>query len=238
MKNEVNGDDATKSVESLSYSPEVNEVPVDIPSDSIERANLEAGQSELVDKVNHDEISGRISERDLDQSGKGDPMDLDAGETKSEGKDAISGAAQYYSNDNNNDKHVESTEPVTPQTVEGALRTALPSGKRVTRSQNIVHGSSMTPKTADRPRLAPVRKAANGLTKPKTPPKSEDPNQIILTTITHPAALEAKILEVDGRIQNSGKYNAWKAIRCNRDNQDMGSLWEMREEYYVHRLSR
>ena len=48
-----------------------------------------------------------------------------------------------------------------------------------------------------------------------------------------PQALEKKILQVDGRIENPPNGNAWKVIRCKRDNQDMGSLWEMREEFYV-----
>ena len=53
-------------------------------------------------------------------------------------------------------------------------------------------------------------------------------------TITYPQALENKILELDGRFTDYSAGNAWKAIRCKRDNQDMGSLWEMREEFYVH----
>ena len=47
-------------------------------------------------------------------------------------------------------------------------------------------------------------------------------------------ALENKIIEVDGRVTNPPNGNAWKCIRCLRNNQDRGSLWEMREEYFVY----
>ena len=56
-------------------------------------------------------------------------------------------------------------------------------------------------------------------------------------TVAFPQVLEARIIEIDGRFTGVRVNNAWKVIRCKRDNQDMGSLWEMREEYYVRRLA-
>ena len=47
-----------------------------------------------------------------------------------------------------------------------------------------------------------------------------------------PQALSTKILEVDGRVKNPPNGNAWKDFRCKRDNQDMGSLFEIRQDYY------
>lgn len=56
---------------------------------------------------------------------------------------------------------------------------------------------------------------------------------VILCTIENVRALEHKILEVDGRVTKPSNRNAWKMIRCQRDNQDMGSLFEVREAYYL-----
>ena len=53
-----------------------------------------------------------------------------------------------------------------------------------------------------------------------------------------PQALERTIIQIDGRIESPPNGNAWKAIRCKRDNQDMGSLWEMREQFYVRQSAK
>lgn len=53
-----------------------------------------------------------------------------------------------------------------------------------------------------------------------------------------PQALETRIIQIDGRIASPPNGNAWKAIRCKRDNQDMGSLWEMREQFYVRQSTK
>lgn len=52
-------------------------------------------------------------------------------------------------------------------------------------------------------------------------------------TVFHLQLLEDKILELDGRIKNPPQRSAWKSFRCQRNNQDMGSLYEIREQYYV-----
>lgn len=66
-----------------------------------------------------------------------------------------------------------------------------------------------------------------------TGPDEED---VVRYTVFNVQMLENKILELDGR--TSPPYtrgNAWKQFRCQRDNQDMGSLYEVREGYYVFR---
>ena len=55
----------------------------------------------------------------------------------------------------------------------------------------------------------------------------------ILCTVSNAQALENKILELDGRVKKPPHHNAWKVFRCQRDNQDLGSLFEVREEYFV-----
>lgn len=60
---------------------------------------------------------------------------------------------------------------------------------------------------------------------------------IIFKNVTSPQALCNKILAIDGRITDPPNGNAWKEIRCYRNNQDIGSLWEIRQELY-ERLNR
>ena len=62
--------------------------------------------------------------------------------------------------------------------------------------------------------------------------------ELIIFTPPTANTLGNKILEVDGRIQKPiVAYNAWMAFRCKRDNQDMGGLWDLREEYYNRNFS-
>ena len=49
-------------------------------------------------------------------------------------------------------------------------------------------------------------------------------------------ALDDAMLKIDGRVKNPPHGNAWKVIRCRRKNQDMGTLFEIREDYYVWKL--
>ena len=58
----------------------------------------------------------------------------------------------------------------------------------------------------------------------------------VLHEVTSLSQLEVKILEVDGRLNLNEirpSINPWKALRAKRNNQDLGSLFEMREEFYV-----
>lgn len=50
--------------------------------------------------------------------------------------------------------------------------------------------------------------------------------------------IELKILSVDGRIElDSYIYHAWRYFRCQRNNQDLGSLYDIRLEHYQNTLS-
>ncbi len=58
----------------------------------------------------------------------------------------------------------------------------------------------------------------------------------ILHEISTLGQLEVKILEIDGRLNLNEvrpSINPWKALRGKRNNQDLGTLFEMREEFYV-----
>ncbi|KAL4793452.1 Asx homology domain-containing protein [Aspergillus venezuelensis] len=59
------------------------------------------------------------------------------------------------------------------------------------------------------------------------------PSEVIIPDIQGPTALTLKILEVDGRISKATNGNAWKELRCFRNNQDMGTLWEVRHAWYL-----
>ncbi|PLB41125.1 uncharacterized protein BDW47DRAFT_75528 [Aspergillus candidus] len=68
-------------------------------------------------------------------------------------------------------------------------------------------------------------------TRPEGPPKGTD--EIIVTDIQGLTALGAKIIELDGRIKEVPNGNAWKEFRSYRNNQDMGSLWEVRQAWFL-----
>lgn len=77
---------------------------------------------------------------------------------------------------------------------------------------------------APEPRANPTEPAEGG--------SASTQENVILCTVENVKALETKILEVDGRVKNPSHRNAWKMIRCLRNNQDLGSLFDIRESYY------
>ena len=68
--------------------------------------------------------------------------------------------------------------------------------------------------------------STNGANAPKTP------KEPIIFTPPSVQGLGNKILEIDGRIEKIVAYNPFQAFRCKRNNQDMGGLWDIREDYY------
>lgn len=56
---------------------------------------------------------------------------------------------------------------------------------------------------------------------------------VILMDILGATNLENKLIKLDGRVEDIPNGNAWKEFRCYRNNQDMGSLWEVRQAWYV-----
>ncbi len=62
---------------------------------------------------------------------------------------------------------------------------------------------------------------------------------IILYTTTGLWDLEKEILKIDGRVKaGSRTASTWRVIRCRRNEQDMGSLFEMRDEYYAYKVAK
>ncbi|KAL4992866.1 Asx homology domain-containing protein [Aspergillus falconensis] len=65
------------------------------------------------------------------------------------------------------------------------------------------------------------------------PEENGEPDEVIVRDIQGPTALTLEILKIDGRVGKATNGNAWKELRCFRDNQDMGTLWEVRHAWYV-----
>ena len=73
-----------------------------------------------------------------------------------------------------------------------------------------------------------------------TPPVIPHDDTILLE-IKSLKQLNDKIIELDGRLDPKNQKEApavspWKLIRAKRNNQDLGTLFEMREEFYVYKL--
>ncbi|KAJ5201276.1 hypothetical protein N7449_006079 [Penicillium cf. viridicatum] len=91
----------------------------------------------------------------------------------------------------------------------------------------------------------PVETEQDKITKPpSTEPQNDlvptlsqattsEPDEIIVPNLSSPQALVHKILQIDGRMPNGRTANAWKEIRCYRNNQDMGSLFDVREAWFL-----
>lgn len=70
---------------------------------------------------------------------------------------------------------------------------------------------------------------------PESQPASPQDELVLVPNITTPNSLENEILAIDGRFKGVRNVNTWKALRCHRNNQDMGSLWEVRHGWYLKR---
>ena len=58
-------------------------------------------------------------------------------------------------------------------------------------------------------------------------------NEVVVSGVRTPANLVTCLLQIDGRPKEGARTaNAWKEIRCYRKNQDMGSLFEVRQTWY------
>lgn len=67
------------------------------------------------------------------------------------------------------------------------------------------------------------------------PPVNES-REIIIDNIVSPSMFAAKIIQVDGRVGHYHNANPWKEIRCYRNNQDMGSLWDVRQAWFLEQI--
>ena len=88
------------------------------------------------------------------------------------------------------------------------------------------------------------RKRANGVTVQtngdQTSSAGRSGTEDTLYEISNLTQLEHKLVDIDGRFQSKeiSVQNTWKTFRCSRSNQDMGTLFEIREEFYVYKHPR
>ena len=73
-----------------------------------------------------------------------------------------------------------------------------------------------------------------------TPALQVQEGEDILHSISSLAQLEHKIVDIDGHFNSKeiGIQNPWKNFRGIRNHQDLGSLFEMREDFYVYKHPR
>ena len=144
----------------------------------------------------------------------------------------------------------------------GFVSVTIDNKKRQPDTDENVPEPTDNPESKDNPITGPVnqedqdeRKLAIGVnTIPETAPQpaghesisSEQPPPFTLSPLTlggvevaifmdiHGATnLGNNLIRMDGRIEDIPNGNAWKEFRCYRNNQDMGSLWEVRQAWYV-----
>ncbi|KAK2747094.1 hypothetical protein FQN57_002349 [Myotisia sp. PD_48] len=60
---------------------------------------------------------------------------------------------------------------------------------------------------------------------------------VLLSRVTSPSYVARKIHEVNGLFEYVPHSNSWKDFRCFRENQDLGSLWEVRQDWYFRSKS-
>ncbi|KAL8768860.1 MAG: hypothetical protein Q9209_005041 [Squamulea sp. 1 TL-2023] len=91
------------------------------------------------------------------------------------------------------------------------------------------------------PAEANIGKAAQSptsLTHTEPSTLTEQNYDAIYYTISTLWSLEKKIIQIDGRVNpDSRTASAWRDIRCLRNEQDLGSLFEMRDEYYAYKVA-
>jgi hypothetical protein len=90
----------------------------------------------------------------------------------------------------------------------------------------------------------PTPECFSNFKRPEVNPTAINPGEIVPTEnstgkdiffggVTGPGMLANKILKVDGRVTQPPHGNSWKEFRCYRRNQDMGSLWEVRQAWFM-----
>ncbi|KAJ5521213.1 hypothetical protein N7527_005328 [Penicillium freii] len=79
----------------------------------------------------------------------------------------------------------------------------------------------------------PSTEPQNNLVPTLSQATTSESDEIIVPNLSSPQALVSKILQINGRMPNGRTANAWKEIRCYRNNQDMGSLFDVREAWFL-----
>ncbi|KAL8969261.1 MAG: hypothetical protein Q9197_004431 [Variospora fuerteventurae] len=99
--------------------------------------------------------------------------------------------------------------------------------------------SSTQPTIGDEPEPPPVAtEHIPTLNERPEPLSAATEHDVVLYTTTGMWELEKQIVKIDGRAKpGSRTASTWRAIRCRRNEQDMGSLFEIRDEYYAYKIN-
>ncbi|KAJ5712693.1 hypothetical protein N7493_009161 [Penicillium malachiteum] len=89
-------------------------------------------------------------------------------------------------------------------------------------SNNLQHDPPLEPEITGS--LAPSNPAAEI--------SNDQYEEVTIHDIVTPRMLVQSMLVVDGRRKDGRTSNAWKEVRCYRNNQDMGSLWDIRQAWF------
>ncbi|KAJ5564024.1 hypothetical protein N7513_000266 [Penicillium frequentans] len=142
----------------------------------------------------------------------------------------------------NLDKIVDSTvapdpDYMTVETPNSPLVAGSPSAANAAEDSTTTAHTPLTMKSNSDPTIDPNPEAEAHTTNPLAHTQSQDPicipDEVIVHDITVPQKLIGHILAVDGRAKGKRTANAWQEFRCYRKNQDMGSLWDVRQRWYL-----
>ena len=107
---------------------------------------------------------------------------------------------------------------------------------------NGVKANNGGPDDATPQAAAPEEEQPNGESPPTNRAQSsalasQEAEDDVLHSVSSLTQLEHTIIDIDGRFKSKdlAVQNAWKNFRGIRDNQDLGSLFEMREEFFVYK---
>ncbi|KAA8643291.1 hypothetical protein EYZ11_002328 [Aspergillus tanneri] len=108
-----------------------------------------------------------------------------------------------------------------------------PSAAKATSETGEAHANSPRVQSDDQTVVGASLPANDSANETRPSMSTEQIENLIIPNITWPNALASKIVEVDGRVEKAPHGNAWKDCRCYRNNQDMGSLWEVRQAWFL-----
>ncbi|KAL8909876.1 MAG: hypothetical protein Q9171_004826 [Xanthocarpia ochracea] len=108
--------------------------------------------------------------------------------------------------------------------------------KNVSRAKPEIPTAPVTPSLRSAKSTGSSNKEATH-TKTKISTQTISDHSVISYSISTLGALEKKIIQIDGRVRpESRTASTWRDIRCRRKEQDMGSLFEIRDEYYAYQV--
>ncbi|KAJ5338794.1 hypothetical protein N7452_005522 [Penicillium brevicompactum] len=139
------------------------------------------------------------------------------------------------------------TDKTEPSVIEGTFMEPTTSDniemspEKVIEADNALYHDTTTVSIIKTEQVASTTPGAPESKTNETPPSSQittdfvtnDMGELIVPNITTPSSLVLAILQIDGRKPGGRTGNAWKELRCYRDNQDMGSLFDVREAWFM-----